>query len=204
MGVMADLGPKEEERGKEGQEEKNGNKDKSLDIGGETPNGEPINEKLASSTTKKESLLRRLIRSLTWKKKKTEEVVSGDTQDTQGTLEAVPEEKEKEDEASVAVTVTVKEATPSPPPSQASSRPPTAPSHRPPRPHLLSTPSSATTAHSRPLSQLDSALKQFKLSTAASRENLRSQGSNQDLRLLDIGARRRPLPTLGSGAGVRT
>merc|ERR1712243_483960 len=100
---------------------KNGKKDKSSDIG-EIPNGEPINEKLKSSTTKKDSLLRRLIRRLTWKKKKAGEVVgSGDTQ-PQGTLEAVPEEKEEE--ASVAVTVSVKEATPSPPPSQPPSRPP--------------------------------------------------------------------------------
>ena len=40
-------------------------------------------------------------------------------------------------------------------------------------------PSSATTSHTRPMSQLDEALKQFKLSTAASRENIRN--SRQDL-----------------------
>lgn len=39
-------------------------------------------------------------------------------------------------------------------------------------------PSSATTSHTRPMSQLDEALKQFKLSTAASRENLRNSRQN--------------------------
>ena len=44
-------------------------------------------------------------------------------------------------------------------------------------------PASATTAHTRPMSQLDDALKQFKLSTAASRENLRN--SRQDLNQME-------------------
>ena len=39
-------------------------------------------------------------------------------------------------------------------------------------------PSSATTTYTRPVSQLDEALKQFKLSTAASRENLRNSRQN--------------------------
>lgn len=39
-------------------------------------------------------------------------------------------------------------------------------------------PSSATTSHTRPMSQLDEALKQFRLSTAASRENLRNSRQN--------------------------
>merc|ERR1719350_847196 len=47
-------------------------------------------------------------------------------------------------------------------------------SSRPPLPTMRRPPSSATTAQPRPVSQLDAALKQFKLSTAASRENLRS------------------------------
>ena len=47
-------------------------------------------------------------------------------------------------------------------------------SSRPPLPTMRRPPSSATTAQARPVSQLDAALKQFKLSTAASRENLRS------------------------------
>jgi len=47
-------------------------------------------------------------------------------------------------------------------------------SSRPPLPSMRRPPSSATTAQSRPVSQLDAALKQFRLSTAASRENLRS------------------------------
>jgi hypothetical protein len=47
-------------------------------------------------------------------------------------------------------------------------------SSRPPLPSTRKPPSSASTAHTKPVSQLDAALKQFKLSTAASRENLRS------------------------------
>ena len=47
-------------------------------------------------------------------------------------------------------------------------------SGRPPLPTMRRPPSSATTRQSRPVSQLDVALKQFKFSTAASRENLRS------------------------------
>ena len=41
-------------------------------------------------------------------------------------------------------------------------------------------PSSATTIHTRPMSQLDDALKQFRMSTAASRENLRNSRQNLD------------------------
>jgi hypothetical protein len=52
-------------------------------------------------------------------------------------------------------------------------------SSRPPLPSTRKPPSSATTAHTRPVSQLDAALQQFKLSTAASRENLR--GSRVDI-----------------------
>jgi len=50
---------------------------------------------------------------------------------------------------------------------------------KPPLPGGRRLPSSATTSHTRPMSQLDEALKQFKLSTAASRENIRN--SRQDL-----------------------
>jgi len=51
--------------------------------------------------------------------------------------------------------------------------------NKPPLPVGRRLPSSATTSHTRPMTQLDEALKQFKLSTAASRENLRN--SRQDL-----------------------
>jgi len=73
-------------------------------------------------------------------------------------------------------------------------RPPSASGGRPPLPRgrmmtsspplsrgRPTTPSSASTLNSRPLSELDSALRQFKVSTAASRESLRNLGSNQDL-----------------------
>merc|ERR1711872_626527 len=69
--------------------------------------------------------------------------------------------------------------------------PPTAPLGRPPLPR--GTPVSATTYHSRPVSDLDSALKAFKASTMASRENLRALGSTRDLSLLERVANRPPL-----------
>jgi hypothetical protein len=47
-------------------------------------------------------------------------------------------------------------------------------SSRPPLPSTRKPPSSESTAHTRPVRQLDTALKQFKVSTTASRENLRS------------------------------
>merc|ERR1719323_1735911 len=71
--------------------------------------------------------------------------------------------------------------------------PPTAPLGRPPLPRGNCTPVSATTYHSRPVSDLDSALKAFKASTMASRENLRTLGSTRDLSLLEKVANRPPL-----------
>jgi len=56
---------------------------------------------------------------------------------------------------------------------------PTITTNKPPLPGGRRLPCSATTSHTRPMSQLDEALKQFKLSTAASRENIRN--SRQDL-----------------------
>jgi len=64
-------------------------------------------------------------------------------------------------------------------PAETSPSVPIMSSNRPPLPSMRRPPSSATTAQSRPVSQLDAALKQFKLSTAASRENLR--GSRVDI-----------------------
>jgi len=62
-----------------------------------------------------------------------------------------------------------------------SGRPPTGPGRPPIHPRTTTTPSSATANVSRPVSDLDSALRQFKLSTAESRESLRTLGSRQDL-----------------------
>merc|ERR1712106_1061298 len=64
-------------------------------------------------------------------------------------------------------------------PAETSPSVPIMSSNRPPLPSMRRPPSSATTAQSRPVSQLDAALKQFKLSTAVSRENLR--GSRVDI-----------------------
>merc|ERR1712025_475159 len=65
---------------------------------------------------------------------------------------------------------------PSPRPVTPASKPPAAPRAA----FLGRPPSSATASQSRPISSLDAALKEFKASTMASRENLRS--SHQDLR----------------------
>jgi len=131
-----------------------------------------------------ESLLRRIIRRLSMKKKKKRK----------GKKSAV--EKEREDNSKAELDVVEPkiveevniEVTSERPPT-----PPTAPLGRPPLPRGMSTPVSATTYHSRPVSDLDSALKAFKASTMASRENLRALGSTRDLSLLERVANRPPL-----------
>merc|ERR1712198_366851 len=57
---------------------------------------------------------------------------------------------------------------------------PTITTTKPPLPVSRRVPVSATTAHTRLISSLDEALKQFKMSTAASRENLRNSRQNLD------------------------
>jgi len=74
-----------------------------------------------------------------------------------------------------------------------SGRPPPGPGRPPIHPRTTTTPSSATANVSRPVSDLDSALRQFKLSTAESRESLRTLGSRQDL--TQVEERVRVLPT---------
>jgi len=125
-----------------------------------------------------ESLLRRIIRRLSMKKKK-----KGKKSAT------VEKEIEDDSRAELEVVEEVKiEVTSERPPT-----PPTAPLGRPPLPRGISTPVSATTYHSRPVSDLDSALKAFRASTMASRENLRALGSTRDLSLLERVANRPPL-----------
>merc|ERR1712172_125543 len=125
-----------------------------------------------------ESLLRRIIRRLSMKKKKKGKKSS-----------EVEKEIEDESKAELEVVEEVKiEVTSERPPT-----PPTVPLGRPPLPRGISTPVSATTYHSRPVSDLDSALKAFRASTMASRENLRALGSTRDLSLLERVANRPPL-----------
>merc|ERR1712192_169492 len=125
-----------------------------------------------------ESLLRRIIRRLSMKKKKkgkkSAEVEKEIEDDRKAELEVV-------EEVNIEVT------------SERPPTPPTAPLGRPPLPRGISTPVSATTYHSRPVSDLDSALKAFKASTMASRENLRALGSTRDLSLAERVANRPPL-----------
>merc|ERR1711990_670379 len=141
-----------------------------------------------------ESLLRRIIRRLSMKKKKKRK----------GKKSAV--EKEREDNSKAELDVVEPkiveevniEVTSERPPT-----PPTAPLGRPPLPRGMSTPVSATTYHSRPVSDLDSALKAFKASTMASRENLRALGSTRDLSLLEKVANRPPLARPAERSRVR-
>jgi len=141
-------------------------------------------EKEQGGDSGEESLLRRIIRRLSMKKKKKRK----------GKKSAV--EKEREDNSKAELDVVEPkiveevniEVTSERPPT-----PPTAPLGRPPLPRGMSTPVSATTYHSRPVSDLDSALKAFKASTMASRENLRALGSTRDLSLLERVANRPPL-----------
>merc|ERR1711971_1361942 len=124
-----------------------------------------------------ESLLRRIIRRLSMKKKKWKKSAT------------VEKEIEDDSKAELEVVEEVKiEVTSERPPT-----PPTAPLGRPPLPRGISTPVSATTYHSRPVSDLHGALKAFRASTMASRENLRALGSTRDLSLLERVANRPPL-----------
>ena len=133
---------------------------------------------------KKKSLLRRLISALSLKRKKK----GGKAVEVPPSIEVSPPQLEEE------VPVVEVEVTLLPEVTPVHSRPPL-PGGARPLPH----PSSATTAHSRPLTDLDSALKQFRLSTAASRENLRTLGSSRDLSLVGKVARRPPLARPGQG-----
>merc|ERR1711990_542025 len=132
-----------------------------------------------------ESLLRRIIRRLSMKKKmkkkKKKQMAAeedGVETDSKAQLDVEPKIVE---EVNIEVT------------SERPPTPPTAPLGRPPLPRGNSTPVSATTYHSKPVSDLDSALKAFKASTMASRENLRALGSTRDLSLLERVANRPPL-----------
>ena len=141
---------------------------------------------------KKKSLLRRLISALSLKrKKKGGKAERGAVEvpvEVPPSIEVSPPQQEEE------VPVVEVEVTLLPEVTPVHSRPPL-PGGARPLPH----PSSATTAHSRPLTDLDSALKQFRLSTAASRENLRTLGSSRDLSLVGKVARRPPLARPGQG-----
>lgn len=144
-----------------------------------------VEEETKEKEENKKSFIQRIIQLFSSKKKKKNvKPVNEDEPE----LEIVPKEEEtvKEDadkepakEETVPQT-SVQLEPPSPEPLR-----PVTPAAKPPsgRAMFLATtprpPCSATASQTRPLSQLDAALKQFKVSTAASRENLRS--SHQDL-----------------------
>jgi len=123
---------------------------------------------------KSKSFLQRILRFFRSKKNKgnaenQEDEKSGDLAESEEKIEAISSDeddneilaicgKEEEEKTPVIPTITTS---------------------KPPLPAGRRLPSSATTSHTRPMSQLDEALKQFKLSTAASRENIRN--SRQDL-----------------------
>merc|ERR1712126_697663 len=147
--------------------------------------GETKDEKV-----KTETFLQRLLRLFRSKKKKDKD--GNDAEDE--TNKNINEEKcevdlSDEDKEVLAICGDEKEE-PSTLPSITTTKPPLPVSRR--------LPSSATTAHTRPMSQLDDALKQFKLSTAASRENLRN--SRQDLNQMEeqvkVAIRSRPATPL--------
>eukprot|EP00092_Neocalanus_flemingeri_P076532 GFUD01094947.1.p1 GENE.GFUD01094947.1~~GFUD01094947.1.p1 ORF type:complete len:274 (+),score=122.97 GFUD01094947.1:43-864(+) len=124
---------------------------------------------------KEENIFRRLIRRLSFRSKKKKDKVLATSTDEVDDKEDEDLEKQNDtksmSETSNEMEVWCgddneeKETSPSIPIINTS---------RPPLPTIRRPPCSATTAHSRPVSSLDAALKQFKLSTAASRENLRS------------------------------
>jgi len=131
---------------------------------------------------KSDNAFLRMLRKLSFRKKKKK----GNTENDSGVEEGDKGGKESEktlDEANTSNKLVEKrfEERETRPQSlvMSSGRPPPGPG-RPPI-HPRTTPSSATANVSRPVSDLDSALRQFKLSTAESRESLRTLGSRQDL-----------------------
>jgi len=153
---------------------------------GDQPEQETKDEKV-----KTETFLQRLLRLFRSKKKKNKD---GNDAEDEANGEHVDEEKcevdlSDEDKEVLAIC------------GEDKNEPQTVPSittTKPPLPVSRRLPSSATTAHTRPMSQLDDALKQFKLSTAASRENLRN--SRQDLNQMEeqvkVAIRSRPATPL--------
>ena len=151
----------------------------------EDNNKQESDEKDQEKKKKEENIFQRLIRRLSFRSKKKKEKSAAPTSDEVDDKKAddadEDEDLEKQNdtkslsETSIANDMEIsalcgddneeKETSPSIPIISAS---------RPPLPTIRRPPCSATTAQSRPVSQLDAALKQFKLSTAASRENLRS------------------------------
>lgn len=133
---------------------------------------------------KKENIIERLLKMFSFgsKKKLENNSVTGDTEGDNGKEEIEPNmDKKLQDDmkhcsstsldADMEISAACRDNNEDPGPSPST---PVISSSRPPLPSTRKPPSSATTAHTRPASQLDAALKQFKLSTAASRENLRS------------------------------
>eukprot|EP00092_Neocalanus_flemingeri_P072385 GFUD01089121.1.p1 GENE.GFUD01089121.1~~GFUD01089121.1.p1 ORF type:complete len:292 (-),score=132.93 GFUD01089121.1:232-1107(-) len=145
-------------------------------------------EKYPKDKNKEENIFQRLIRRFSFRSKKKKDKVVPTTSDEVDEKESsqADEDLEKQNdtkslsETSIANDMEIsalcgddnkeKETSPSIPIISTS---------RPPLPTIRRPPCSATTTQSRPVSSLDAALKQFKLSTAASRENLRS--SRQDI-----------------------
>merc|ERR1712240_978174 len=170
----------------------------SQDQNGQLESGEKSKDKEMAGTKGKtdgkeekqdrEGLFRRILRRFSMRKKKKAKKTSPSDGDTVDGSAQVVEPKIVEE-----VTIEVTEERPP--------TPPTAPLGRPPLPR--GTPVSATTYHSRPVSDLDSALKAFKASTMASRENLRTLGSTRDLSLLEKVANRPPLARPAQQARVR-
>jgi len=133
---------------------------------------------------KSDNAFLRMLRKLSFRKKKKK----GNTENDSGVEEGDKGGKESEktlDEANTSNKLVEKrfEERETRPQSlvMSSGRPPPGPGRPPIHPRTTTTPSSATANVSRPVSDLDSALRQFKLSTAESRESLRTLGSRQDL-----------------------
>jgi len=139
-----------------------------------------LNDEKITKLEKEENFFQKLLKRFSFrsKKKKEKGIKIKDTEDNETTEEIKKESdtKHQDDTKSLSsVDEELSEICKDDVEEQAAS--PTVPimnSSRPPLPSMRRPPSSATSTQSRPVSQLDAALKQFKVSTAASRENLRS------------------------------
>eukprot|EP00092_Neocalanus_flemingeri_P056076 GFUD01066405.1.p1 GENE.GFUD01066405.1~~GFUD01066405.1.p1 ORF type:complete len:270 (+),score=119.23 GFUD01066405.1:159-968(+) len=135
-------------------------------------------------TNKEENIFQKLIRRLSFRsKKKKEKVVATSSDEVDDKEESHGDEdlEKKNDTKSLSETSIGNDMVWCGDETKENETSPSIPisTSRPPLPTIRRPPCSASTAQSRPVSSLDAALKQFKLSTAASRENLRS--SRQDI-----------------------
>jgi len=152
-------------------------KEKEIIIEERNDSKQETGKKILEKNNKENNIFQRLIKRLSFRSKKKggkADAIHNHDLDDEESNEDDEFIEEKKDTKSLSETSIIEDTEISGLCETPSSIPVISSSSRPPLPTMRRPPSSATTIQSRPVSQLDAALKQFKLSTAASRENLRS------------------------------